>query len=109
MKLVLTLEEAERYGLIGCACGHPQNNHFDFSKTETPCAHCKCKSFQLRARVGKLTSKPDRLSPEDVKALVSIRELKASAEDLGDDLSGYHVHRVLEAADDVLAQLIEES
>ena len=40
---VCDLEVAVRNGLIGCACGHPRNNHFSHGKS--PCAHCKCESY----------------------------------------------------------------
>jgi hypothetical protein len=39
-------------GLLTCTCGHPENNHFDHGVH--PCAHCKCLSYNERARVGKL-------------------------------------------------------
>ncbi len=52
MMLLLTLEEAARYGLLSCTCGHPENNHFEFH--DRPCAHCGCQKYIVTARVGKL-------------------------------------------------------
>ncbi len=53
----LTREEALQQGLLTCECGHPINNHFDFSALDRkykPCAHCKCKDYKEVARIGEL-------------------------------------------------------
>jgi hypothetical protein len=52
IRLEMTREQALEHGLLTCECTHPENNHFDFD--ERPCAHCDCKSYRERARVGKL-------------------------------------------------------
>lgn len=51
-KLLLSIEDALKYGLILCACGHPPNNHFEFR--DRPCAFCDCKAYVMKARVGEL-------------------------------------------------------
>jgi hypothetical protein len=46
----MTVEEALKYGLIICECGHPLNNHYS---TTSGCARCECPKYHPRARVGK--------------------------------------------------------
>jgi hypothetical protein len=43
----LTQKQAEMLGIVRCTCGHPINNHFDFSSNgfKRPCAHCTCKAY----------------------------------------------------------------
>jgi hypothetical protein len=50
----MTEEEALKYGLITCACGHPKNNHFG---EDEPCAHCNCKKYNPVPRVGTMRKK----------------------------------------------------
>lgn len=38
----MTEKRALELGLLICICGHPVNNHFDYSNA---CAHCSCKSY----------------------------------------------------------------
>lgn len=46
----MTKEQANRFGLIICECGYPENNHHDFGGDNTPCAfNDDCKKFRLRA------------------------------------------------------------
>jgi len=47
----MTRKQALEQGLLTCDCGHPENNHFDWDLN--PCAHCHCKSYEERPRVGK--------------------------------------------------------
>jgi hypothetical protein len=51
-KLLLSIEDALKYGLILCSCGHPPNNHFDHGTK--PCAFCDCASYEMTARRGQL-------------------------------------------------------
>lgn len=39
----LTKAQLKPDRMMGCECGHNENNHFDYS--ECPCAHCNCKSY----------------------------------------------------------------
>lgn len=56
--LRMTVEEALKYGLIICECGHPLNNHFGFPTSLQPlensnCARCDCPKYKPKPRVGK--------------------------------------------------------
>lgn len=51
--ITFTRPEALSLGLLTCKCGHPENNHFNHTDS---CAHCDCKRYRERARVGKLTA-----------------------------------------------------
>jgi hypothetical protein len=53
----MTVEEALRQGLIICTCGHPTNNHFNFTNS---CARCDCLKYRPVARVGKLVECPSK-------------------------------------------------
>lgn len=48
----MTRETALENGLLTCECGHPENNHFEWDAN--PCAHCECKAYRERARVGRI-------------------------------------------------------
>lgn len=51
-RVVLTIEQARKYGLVSCKCGHTASNHH--SHDERPCAHCDCKALnETRLRAGK--------------------------------------------------------
>lgn len=52
MLFKLTREEALKFDLLVCSCGHRPNNHFDFGSKS--CAHCKCKKYDERPRIGKI-------------------------------------------------------
>jgi len=52
MIIKLTRNEALKFDLLVCKCGHRVNNHFEF-RTK-PCAHCKCKEYSEKPRVGKI-------------------------------------------------------
>ena len=41
--LTMRRDRALELGLLTCACGHPENNHFDHGRC--PCAHCPCGEF----------------------------------------------------------------
>lgn len=47
-----TRDQAQALGLLTCKCGHPPNNHFNFSAQEQPCAHCSCRAYHEVARGG---------------------------------------------------------
>lgn len=49
--LTMTRERALELGLLVCACGHPENNHFIYEKGR-PCAHCDCKALRERGIKG---------------------------------------------------------
>lgn len=57
IKIVMTRDEAKSLGLLTCACGHPENNHFDHGKK--PCAHCPCGKYDERSRVGHVVKNHD--------------------------------------------------
>lgn len=46
VKIVVTMtqNQAEKLGIVYCACGHRPNNHF--SHDEKPCAHCPCTGYE---------------------------------------------------------------
>jgi hypothetical protein len=46
-----TYRQALMLDLVVCVCGHRVNNHFEWDKR--PCAHCKCKEYDEKIRVGK--------------------------------------------------------
>lgn len=48
--MTMTRQRATELGLLTCACGHPENSHFD--SVAKPCAHCGCKAYRERGRSG---------------------------------------------------------
>lgn len=44
--LTMTWDQARMLGIARCACGHPENNHFEWDRR--PCAHCSCKGLDER-------------------------------------------------------------
>ncbi len=66
--LVLNLQDAAAHGLLTCACGHPENNHFRTVKRQ-PCAHCDCKAYRLKCRAGRLIDVPAIIEADLVEAI----------------------------------------
>ena len=55
----LTKKEALYFDLLSCACGHRENNHFDFVPYN-PCAHCKCDHYVEILRAGKIVKRKSK-------------------------------------------------
>lgn len=54
-----TRREAHALGLLFCACGYPENNHFDFGKRL--CAHTnRCKGYKEVPKLGTLVNQKDK-------------------------------------------------
>lgn len=56
--LVMTRQRALELGLLTCACGHPENNHFTHSGRS--CAHCPCRGYRERGISGVAIQGGDR-------------------------------------------------
>lgn len=72
--LTMTRERALQLGLLVCACGHPENNHFEHG----PCARCDCKMLKEQGRAGTTLVEP---APERRGETVWVREDNADYPD----------------------------
>lgn len=45
-----SVHHARRLGLLSCACGHPESNHFGLKPK--PCVNCSCEDYAEKAKLG---------------------------------------------------------
>jgi len=54
IQFVMTRAQAQALGILKCACGHPENNHFNYGVR--PCAHCNCNEFREKQSLPKVNN-----------------------------------------------------
>lgn len=60
-----SVADAHKLGLLICACGHLENNHYRWGTVG--CAHCTCLMYRERPRLGKIVARtPMRYRRNDV-------------------------------------------
>lgn len=60
MLLKVSRKELQKYGLLVCECGWPENNHFSFGKRK--CANTNsCSGYKEVPRIGSLIKSKNKL------------------------------------------------